>query len=218
LYVLFPQSDVQDINSFSIGCEEYIPEFCYGVHFDSLDELQKIEENEVSVQKRNEKNELLYIDKNNVISTNPIGKPLIETKTISTVVDFKSYPNLFTLKDVMICKKQKFLNKGYDECYMYEFNLSNFVNLETSSNYNAGVNEIELRKNAVLDLKPVSFDYKTLEVVTHSSDAISVHYSFDNVNFKKGNKISLKNAHLFLKFKNLANNNTLYDYYFLLRK
>ena len=220
MYVLFQQMKPQDINAFSIGCSEYVPEFNYGVHFDDLSELQKIEETKISQQMRDSNDNLLYIDKNGVISTNfLLGKPLIKESIVSNIIDFKSYPEKFTLKDIMLCKKQYFLNKGYDECYMYEFNLFDFINLDTSTNYDASINTIKLKKRSVLDLKPLTFNYKTMEVRIHSLYPISVHYGFENKNFKKGNVIQLKNKPLYLKFKNtVEQDNILYDYQLLLKE
>jgi len=220
VYILFPQEIPQNIKTSSVGCSEYIPEFHYGVYFEDMSQLKKIEEVTIEKQEKNENNELLYIDKNGIISTNKIlGKPLIKKSTQSNVIDFLSYPEKFTLEDIMLCKKQYFLNRGYDECYIYEFNIFNFIDLENSTNYDAGINNIKLKKNSVLDVKPLKFDYSLLEVKIHSLYPISVHYGFENKNFKKGNSINLKNKVLYLKFKNTVDkDNILYDYQLLLRK
>ena len=216
MYILFPQNP--DISSLSIGCGEYIPEFSYGVHFDDLSELSKIEWVSTTQQIANSNNELLYVDKNGVVTTSSFNtKPLLETKESSEVVSFVNYPDKFTLKDVLLCKKQHYLNEGYNECYLYEFNLKDFVS-DSSTNCDIAANEITMHKDSVIDLKPVRFNYKTITVNVHSLYPVSVHYKFEGGSFKKSSSFKLQDKDLYLKIKNVSSStNIIYDYQLLLR-
>ena len=203
----------------SIGCSQYIPAFTYGVYFEDLSQLQKIDWQEQHYMSYTDKNGVLMTSNSSILNSPILNSSISRSSTTGNIVSFNNYPHKFTLKDVLLCKKQLFLNKGYDECLIYEFNLRNFINLETSSNYDAGINDITLRKNSILDLQPLTLKYKTAKVITHSLFPMSVYYSFDNKNFKKNDNIKFSHAPLYLKFKNEENaTNILYDYMLLLKE
>ena len=208
MYILFEMNNPQDINALSIGCNEYAPEFTLGVYVEDIDALKKEETIKENILIKDSSGNQLYIDKNGVVSTNELGKPLTEEKSYIQTYDYARYPEKFSLMDVMMLKKNQLLEDGYDECLMYEFNLFKFMDIEECNNFDAGVNSITLRKDSVLSLLPITFkkNYKKCIVNTHTSNDVTIHYSFDNKNFKKGNSFTIKGDIL------------LYDYQLLLKE
>ena len=221
MYILFDKDNPQDMNALSIGCNEYAPEFTFGVYLEDINQLKKEETIKENIFVKDSSGNQLYIDKNGVVSTNEIGKPLTEEKTYIQTYDYARYPEKFSLMDIMMLKKNLLLETGYDECLMYEFNLFKFMDIEESSNFDSGVNSITLRKDSVITLIPITFkkSYKKCVVNLHTLNDATLHYSFDNKNFKKGTAFNLKGDTLYLKIKNASNDtNVLYDYQLLLKE
>jgi hypothetical protein len=218
MYILFSKD--MDIHSKSIGCSDYVKPFTVGVYVNDLNELKKIVEEETITDILDDEGRQLYIDKNHVISTNKMnGKKLTQKNTSFNVVDFAHYPKYFSLYDVMICKKQLYINQGYDDARLYEFNLNHYLDLNQSDNCDAGVNYIKLQKNGVLSLLPLKLDGSTISVKVHSDNPISVLYSYDNKNYKKGDTFKNKKSPLYIKFKNQTDTeNVIYDYQILINK
>ena len=219
MYVLF---DVGQENATSYS--DTVKPFTTGIKVNDISGLKK-EIEEISYVNKTQNGKQLYIDK--------FGMPTVDTRdaepykekvVTKEIIDFSHYPHKFTRIDVMKYKQSLLLEEyKADECFMYEFNLNNFVDMKLSQNIQVLQDDVELFKNGYLKTKAINIKgYKNFSILVDSKDKVDSYYSYNGENFakaKKSNVIVDEADTIMLGFKNkVDNDNMIYGYQLLLKK
>lgn len=217
MYVLF------NVNSdYACGCSDTIKPFTTGIYLNNVDDLSKQVVNDYYVEETDNSGNKLYLDKNGIVTkTRKYNTVLKKAVSINETIDFLRYPDKFTKIEVMQYKKNKLLlDSKYNDCRMYEFNISNFIDIDNSSNFDIGINDIKMHPDSIVKINGIKIDnVKEFSINVNSSNDILIYYSFDNNAFykaKKNIKNDNNNTMFYLEFKNNTKNDIIiYDYQIL---
>ena len=215
MYILFDNN-----SEFSIGCSDELKPFTYGVYIDNVNDFVKQENLLLYVDVKNDNGDQLYIDKNNIITTNSKNNnKLLNTITSNNAINFSQYPNKFSLDEVLNYKKKCLLRDSeYSFCNIFEYDMEQFINIDKSENFDIGKNDIKLRFKANVKTNKIDInkDSKNIKINLHSDNDVKIYYSFDGDAFKKTSTNIIKNNNsntLFLLFKNNNDNDCIiFDY------
>lgn len=219
MYILF---DIGQDNATAYS--DTVKPFTTGIKVYDISGLKK-EIEEVSYINKTQNGKQLYIDKFGMPTTDSRDAELYKEKVITKeVIDFSHYPHKFTRIDVMKYKQSLLLEEyKADECFMYEFNLNNFVDMKLSKNIQVLQDDIELFKDGYLKTKTINIKgYKNFSILVDSEDKVDCYYSYNGENFakaKKNNVVVDEVDTITLGFKNkVDSNNMVYGYQLLLKK
>lgn len=219
MYVLF---DVGQENATSYS--DTVKPFTTGIKVNDISGLKK-EIEEISYVNKTQNGKQLYIDKFGMPTVDSRdAEPYKEKIVTKEIIDFSHYPHKFTRIDVMKYKQSLLLEEyKADECFMYEFNLNNFVDMKLSKNIQVLQDDIELFKDGYLKTKTINIKgYKNFSILVDSEDKVDCYYSYNGENFakaKKNNVVVDEVDTIMLGFKNkVDSNNMVYGYQLLLKK
>lgn len=219
MYILF---DIGQENATSYS--DTVKPFTTGIKVNDISDLKK-EIEEISYVNKTQNGKQLYIDKFGMPTVDSRdAEPYKEKIVTKEIIDFSHYPHKFTRIDVMKYKQSLLLEEyKADECFMYEFNLNNFVDMKLSQNIQVLQDDVELFKNGYLKTKAINIKgYKNFSILVDSKDKVDCYYSYNGENFakaKKNNVIVDEADTIMLGFKNkVDNDNMVYGYQLLLKK
>lgn len=219
MYVLFDNG-----SDYASGYSETIKPFTTGIRIDDVSMLKKEIEEEYFVDEKHGGVQW-YVDKNGMPTTDAKNmKPLTKKIKVKETIDFAHYPDKFTKVDIMKHKQHiLLLESKYDDCMMYEFNLVDFIDMNSSEKIQVNDSTIELYNGGFVKTKAIDVkDLKEFSIVIDSDDKIESYYSFDGIHYgkaKKDNKIVDEDVtELYLGFKNKQNSTATINAYHLLMK
>lgn len=196
--------------------------FTNGIYLDDISGLKKTVKRKYWIGR--EEDEQWYVDKHGVLTNkSKNAKPLTKYTIIEEEIDFAHHPEEFTKIDVMKYKQGLILqDTKYNDCMMYEFDMYNFIDMESSEYFDSGKNKIKIRPNGIV--KTLSIDMKNAKEFNVSYDAngsLDVFYSFDGKKYnklKKNNKNEKNHSSIYIAFKNSSKDAIkLYAYQVLLK-
>jgi len=219
MYVLFDEGSDN-----ASGYSEHIKPFTTGIELNDISELTKeidvdylVDETEGGVE--------WYVDKHGMPTTDTKNiVPLTKTVTIKETIDFAHYPHKFTKVDVMKHKQRILLSESkYDNCMMYEYNLNNFVDIESSELIQVNDSIIEIFRKGFAKTKSIKIEnIKEFSIKVDTEDKVDVYYSINGSNYakaKKDNKIVDEGINeIYIGIKNREDKSAIINAYHVLYK
>lgn len=219
MYVLFEEGC-----DLACGVAKTVKPFTSGIYLDSVIGLEKNVKHTYWVDETDEKGNPWYVDKNGVLTNkSKNAKPLTKSIDVNEIVDISHEPNSFSKIDVMRFKKETMLaTTKYTDGMFFEFNMSDFIDVDNSENIDVGLHNIKIRKDGIAKTKEIKIaGAKTLSVFADYEGNLDLYYSFDGKTYYKCKKTITNDSDsdvIFIGFKNSKEDESVLTAYQVLFK
>jgi hypothetical protein len=219
MYVLFEEG-----SNMACGVSNAIKPFTSGIYVDSVVGLEKKIKRTYWIEEKDSKGNPWYVDKNGVLTNNSKNaKPLTKNIEVNETIDIIHDPSCFSKIDVMTFKKEVMLSTiKYTDGMLFEFNMSDFVDLNNSENIDVGKHDIKIRPEGIAKTNEIKIKgAKEFSVFYDSDSELMTYYSFDGKMYYKCKK-SIKNDAdseiVYVGFKNSKDEDAILTAYQVLFK